>query len=98
MHFVWVDYGPSVLPYSSSKLPLKHSVLTFEKILFLQRPTLLTASDVLHCTLPRFTHKTDNNVSVFLNISLFSVHLRDNYHTILYCIRCIAPHASSPHA
>ncbi|CAH3132016.1 unnamed protein product [Pocillopora meandrina] len=70
MHFVWVDYGPSVLPHSSSKLPLKHSVLTFEKILFLQRPTLLTASDVLHCTLPRFTHKTDNNVSVFLNISL----------------------------
>lgn len=26
MHFVWVDFGPSVLPHSSSKLPLEHSV------------------------------------------------------------------------
>lgn len=34
IHFVWVDFGPSVLPHSSSKLPLKHSVLTFEKRLF----------------------------------------------------------------
>lgn len=127
MRFVWVDFGPSVLPHSSSKLPLKHSVLTFEKRLFssglhyllhpmyctarflasLIKQTIMSlffliylcsvyisviiiirsyiASGVLHRTLPRLTRKTDNSVSVFLYISLFSAHLSDSCNTILYC-------------